>query len=132
MITQELINYIKLQRQQGKTNEFIKSGLLAGKWAETDIDQALLQVNYPNPLTPASLNTTQSTTFTSAQPQSQIFTQLTDTPVTPTEKKPKIIKTISTLLFLIAGLYILNAVSMLGIMVIMDRALSLLSLVFFL
>ncbi len=130
MTIQELIDYIKLQRQQGKTDELIKSELLANKWAESDINQALLQINNPNPLAPASLSTLQPTNFTSTQPQSQIFTQQADTSITSTEGRPKIIKTVSTLLFLIAGLYILSTVSMLGIMVIMDSALSAGDLVF--
>ena len=130
MITQELIAYIKSQKLQGKTDELIRNDLLANKWAGSDIEQALLQINSPNPPVPLSLNTTQAAAFSPAQPQAQSFTQQADTSIASTEERPKIIKTVSTLLFLVAGLYILSTISMLGIMVIMDRALSAGDLVF--
>ena len=130
MIIQEVINYIRLQRQQGKNDELIKNGLLANKWAESDINQAFLQINNPDPSTPVDLNTSQPNTFISAHPQSQSFTQQAETSTTSTEERPKMIKTISTLLFLIAGLYVLSTIGMLGIMVITDRALSAGDLVF--
>jgi len=130
MITQELIAYIKSQKLQGKTDELIRNDLVANKWAESDINLALLQINNPNSYTPTSLNTSQPTTYKSVQPQSQGFTQQAETSITSTEERPKMIKTISILLFLIAGLYILSTISMLGIMVIMDRALSAGDLVF--
>lgn len=130
MITKEVIAYIKSQKLHGKTDEQIRNDLLANKWVGSDIDQALLQINNSNPPPPISLNASQPTTFTSTQSQAQSFTQQAETSITSSEERPKIIKTVSTLLFLVAGLYILSTISMLGIMVIMDRAMSAGDLVF--
>lgn len=43
MITQELLNYIRLQKQQGVSDETIRSGLLNSNWSEQDINQVLTQ-----------------------------------------------------------------------------------------
>lgn len=121
MVTQELIAYIKSQKLRGKTDEFIRSDLLANKWTEPDINQAFLQIDSSNAPTPVGFN--QASSFVSAQPQNQTSVRPADTSLASTEERPKMIKTISTLISLIATLYILSTVSMLGIMVIMDRAL---------
>jgi hypothetical protein len=128
MVTQELIAYIKSQKMQGKADEIIRNDLVANKWAESDINQAFLQINSLS--APASVGLNQTSSFESSQPQIKTFVQQADTSITSTEERPKMIKTVSTLVFLIAALYILSTVSMLGIMVIMDRAMGSGDLVF--
>jgi hypothetical protein len=130
MVTQELIAYIKSQKLQGKTDEIIRNDLLANKWVESDISQAFLQINTPNPSSIVGSGASQTSTFASAQSQPQTYVSQEKTSISPTEERPKMIKTISTLIFLIAILYIFSTVSMLGIMLIVDRALSAEDLVF--
>jgi hypothetical protein len=120
MITQELLNYIRLQKQQGVSDETIKRNLLNSNWSEQDINQALLLTGALQP-TQAQAPTPPSYTPSS---QPQVFTQQVDSTFTVEEEKPKMIKTISTLFFLIAILYIMSTVSMAGIIVIMDRAMG--------
>ena len=111
MVTQELINYIKTQKQQNVTDETIRKSLFKSNWSIEDINQAFLQINTP--------------TLSSQQNIS-----LPDNVYSPAKEKPKIIKTISVLIFLIASLYILSTVSLLGIIIIMERSMGAGDLVF--
>lgn len=122
MITQELLNYIRLQKQQGVSDETIRGNLLNSNWSEQDISQALLQTDAPQPTVSQTPTPTPSSYTPSSQPQ--VFTQQVASTFTVEEEKPKIVKTISTLFFLIAILYIMSTVSMAGIIVIMDRAMG--------
>jgi len=126
MVTQELINYIRLQKQQGVSNETIRSNLLNSNWSEQDIKQALLQTSTPQP----TQSQTPISPFSPPSSQPQVLTQQVDSAFTAEEEKPKMVKTISTLFFLIAILYIMSTVSMAGIIVIMDRAMGSGELVF--
>lgn len=124
MVTPELIDYVKTHKQQNVTDEVIRESLLKSNWPIADITQAFLQVNTP-PI-PQTPTTSQSSPAVSSQ-------QVISSPnkVNPsTEEKPKIIKTISALIFLIASLYILSTVSMLGIIVIMEHSMGAADLVF--
>jgi len=95
-------------------------------WSEQDINQALLQTS--------TLQPTQSQTpvppSSPVSSQPQVFTQQTDSTFTAGEEKPRIVKTISALFFLISILYIMGTVSMAGIIVIMDRTMGSGELVF--
>jgi len=126
MVTQELINYIGLQKQQGISDETIGNNLLNSNWSEQDINQALLQTSTPQP------TQSQAPILPSSTPSSQpqVFTQQVDSAFTAEEEKPKMVKTISTLFFLVVILYIMSTVSMAGIIVIMDRAMGSGDLVF--
>jgi len=111
MVTKELIDYIKTQKQQNVTDEIIKESLLKSNWLIEDINQAFFQINI------------------SSVPQAQ--TTVPSQPVTSfsnndllTEEKPKIIKTVSIFIFLIAFLYIITTMSLLGIIVIWERSMG--------
>src|SRR3989344_5654382 len=81
MVTQELINYINLQLQQGSSSSNIKQALLNSGWQQLDIDQAFLQIQDANSAPSPSI---------------------TDSVLISTEvKKPSIGKTILVFLFFI-------------------------------
>lgn len=65
MITQELIDFIKKEYQDGKKQEEIKDALLKTGWQETDVDLAINQIfTSPQPPSPsASLSTPAATKF---------------------------------------------------------------------
>lgn len=52
MVTTELLNYIKSQFSQGKSQEEVKSTLLSQGWDETDINLAFSQSVVNQPTTP--------------------------------------------------------------------------------
>lgn len=64
MVTQQLLDIIKQQTQQGQSKEVIKGNLLSQGWSQQDIDQAFLVTespassstggSAPAPLTPAT------------------------------------------------------------------------------
>lgn len=130
MVTQELIAYIKSQRLQGKTDEIIRNDLLASKWSESDISQAFLQVISSSASPVAESGAPQTSIFTPAQLQPQTYVSQENASAPSTEEKPKMIKTISDLIFFIAILYIFSTAMTLAIMLIMDRALSAEDMVF--
>ena len=121
MITQDLIDYIKLQKLQGKDAELIKNSLLANSWSEFEINQAFLQINNPiASIMPSDMKISQPAAFLANQPQFQQYIQPPDTSKISNEEKDKIIKAISILILLIASLYIISTVRVLVFTVIID------------
>lgn len=90
MVTQELIDYIRLLRQQGKSDEHIRTVLSANKWTEPDINEALLQLNDPASNIPTPLDNNQPSA--SVPTQSQPVAQHAGYGDTSTEEKSKVTK----------------------------------------
>jgi len=85
MITKELIDYIKSQRQNGVNDEAIKSNLLSNNWLQQDINQAFLEIDKE-----------QKTEF-----HPRVFSQQSDSNLNEEEEKPKIIKILSNFFYFI-------------------------------
>ncbi len=108
MITNELIEYIKFNKNQNISNESIRESLLQGNWSEEDVDQAFVELD-------ASTNMIQSPVH------NELYS---DNDRLDTKKKPKVIKVISMLLSVIASTYILSTVSILGFILLFDNAIG--------
>jgi hypothetical protein len=117
MITKELINYVRLQKQQGESNAEIRAALLNNNWSEEDINEAFLSIDQQETLVRTSQES-QGLKPVQTQPSNNIITSKPETK----EKKPKVAKMVSIFFFLVSILYVWLAVSMTGMMVIMDKA----------
>jgi len=118
MVTQELINYIKTQKQQNVTDEAIIESLLKRNWSTEDINQAFLQINTLQISAPPTIYQSSP-----AVPSQKVMSPTNNINIhISTEKKPRIIKIVSLFIFLIASLYVLTMVQLLGIIIIIERS----------
>lgn len=122
MVTRELVDYIRLQKNQGLDDGIIRNNLLNNRWSEEDIANAFLQINNPGISQPksASQSFAVSTSTSSFQDQiissgpkfqpqasqSFVVSSNNDSPDQSIsggiqkEQKPKMIKTISVIFFI--------------------------------
>lgn len=104
MVTQELLQYVADLKQQGKSDDAIREILVSTGWPVEDINHVCAQIN--------------------SQSSSQQPSLSNDQNDVSAEEKPKIIKAAATLVFSIGTLYTMGAISILGVILVMNMAMS--------